>query len=93
MTGLLNIQLPDDVMENLPTGRDSMIAYLSKHFDEVIKQYEYDFVRSVPGILGQPLSRYEKATIKDFLIRMVLGKKLSQHLEDDAGDSDLAMVL
>ena len=82
MTGLLEIRLPDEVMDNLPSEKEAMIVYLSKHFDEVIRNYEQEFTRSVGGFLGQPLSRYEKATIKDFLIRMVLGRKLSQQFDD-----------
>lgn len=81
MTNLLEIKLPDELMETLPSDRTQMIGVLSNHFDEVIRQYEQEFTNSVGGCLGQALSRYEKSMLKDFLIRMTLGKKLSTSVD------------
>jgi hypothetical protein len=50
-----------------------MKSYLSKYVDEVIRQYEADFVRRV---WGGPLDRSEKAILKDFIIRSVLPEEL-----------------
>jgi hypothetical protein len=81
MTGLLEIRLPDEIMENLPSDKSSMVTYLSKHLDKVLEAYDAGFQRRVHGVLGGPLSRYEKSILKDFLLDAVLGKKLREALE------------
>lgn len=81
MMSLLEIRLPDDVMDNLPSDKAALVAYLSKHFDQVLEQYEKSFQRRVQGVLGGPLSRYEKSLLKDFLLDMVLGKKLRESVD------------
>jgi hypothetical protein len=82
MTGLLEIKLPDHVMEHLPSDRSEMILRLSKHVDEVIRQYGISIQNRVPGTMGGPLSRYEKSLLKDFILDMVLGKDLRNALEE-----------
>jgi hypothetical protein len=84
MTGLLEIKLPDHVMENLPSDKAGMIVHLSKHVDEVIRQYETSIQKRVSGTMGGPLSRYEKSLLRDFILDMVLGKKLREDLEEQA---------
>jgi len=81
MTGLLEIKLPDHMLEHLPSDKTEMVAYLSKYTDEVLHQYETRFQRRVPGTMGGPLSRYEKSLLKDFVLDMILGKELREHLE------------
>ena len=80
MTGLLEIKLPDHVMENLPSDKAGMISHLSKYVDEVIRQYEISIQKRVSGTMGGPLSRYEKSFLRDFVLDMVLGKKLREEL-------------
>ena len=70
----LDIKIPDDVLESLPTNKAAMLEHLSRYFDEVIAEYETRFQRRAKGVLGGPLSRYEKATLKDFLMDMTIGK-------------------
>lgn len=77
---LLEIKLSDEIMENLPSDKAGMIQYLSKHFDEVLRKYDEDFQRRVPGMLGAPLSRYEKSLLKDFLLSAVLGRELKEQM-------------
>lgn len=84
MTSLLDIRLPDEVMDNLPSDKQALVAYLSNHFDKVISQYELSFQRRVQGALGGPLSRYEKTMLKDFLLDAVLGKNLRKSIDDAA---------
>lgn len=70
----LELKLPDDVMKNIPSGRDEMIQYLAKYFDTVIEKYDVRFQNRVKGFMGGPLSKYEKAQLKDLLIDLTLGK-------------------
>jgi hypothetical protein len=81
MTGLLEIKLPEHVLEHLPSDKTEMVAYLSKYADEVLRQYEARFQRRVSGTMGGPLSRYEKSLLRDFVLDMILGKELRDHLE------------
>lgn len=74
----IELKLPDDVMENIPSGKREMLEYLSKQFDEVIADYDSSLQRRVPGVLGQPISRYERSLLKDFLIDMTIGKILKE---------------
>ena len=81
MTGLLEIKLPDHVMEHLPSDKAEMIAHLSKHVDEVIRQYEISVQKRISGTMGGPLSRYEKSLLRDFILDRILGKELRETLE------------
>ena len=76
MIGLLDIKLPTEVMENLPTERSAMVEYVSRYVDEHIKQYEARFIKRVQGPMGGPLSRYERSLLKDFLLDSILGPRL-----------------
>ncbi len=78
----LRIKLPDEVMEKLPSDRAEVVAYLSRYADAVIHQYDMGFQRRVQGTMAGPLSRYEKALLKDFILDMVLGKELREQLEE-----------
>lgn len=84
MSALLEIKLPDHVMEHLPEDKTSLVKYLSEHVDDVIKNYEASFQRRVQGVMGGPLSRYEKSILKDFLLDVVLGKTFRNSLEQIA---------
>lgn len=71
----LELKLPDEVMENIPSGsREEVVRYLAKYFDTVIAEYEVRFQKRVQGAFGQPLSKYERSMLKDFLIDQTLGK-------------------
>lgn len=72
----LEIKLPDDVMAHLPTEKSALIACLSRHFDKVLDQYELRLPKRLGAPLNGPLSRYERATLKDFLMDQVLGDLL-----------------
>lgn len=72
---MIELKLPDEVMENIPSGgRDEMVRYLAKYFDTVIAEYDARFQKRVTGTFGAPLSKYEKSILKDFLIDQTLGK-------------------
>lgn len=70
----LEIRLPEEVLENMPSGKEEMVKYLAKYFDAVIDNYDNRFQKRVQGPMAGPLTRYEKAILKDFLIEMALGK-------------------
>lgn len=71
----LELRLPDDVMESIPSGnRDAVVLYLAKYFESVIDKYDVRFQKRVKGAFGAPLSRYERSILKDFLIDQALGK-------------------
>lgn len=79
---MLEIKLPDHVLENLPKDRAQMLEYLTRYADDVIRQYEERFQSRVQGTMGGPLSRYEKSLLRDFILDMILGKKLRGALEE-----------
>ena len=70
----VEIKLPDEILENIPEAKNELVQYLSSYFDGVIDKYDSRFQKRVMGILGQPLSRYEKAMLKDFLMDLAIGK-------------------
>ncbi len=84
MSSRLEIKLPDEVMEKLPSDRAKLISCLSSLVDEEIADYEHDFQRRVQGTMGGPLSRYEKSILRDFILDRILGKELRKHLEEPA---------
>jgi hypothetical protein len=77
----LELRLPDEILEKVPSGKSDMIKFLSNYFDETIGQYELRLTKRVPGMMGNPLSRYERATIKDFLMDLAIGKLTSNKTE------------
>lgn len=68
------LKLPADVLQHVPANQEQMIHYFSKYFDGVIEEYDARFQYRVKGAFAGPLSKYEKAILKDFLIDAVLGK-------------------
>lgn len=70
----IEIKLSEDTLENIPSNKEGMIRYLAKHFDTVIDDYNIRLRNRVSGSLGDPLSSYERAILKDFLIDVTLGK-------------------
>jgi len=68
------LKLPSEVLENIPSGHEDMIRFLATYFDGVIEDYNSRFQQRVTGAFGGPLSRYERAILKDFLIATTLGK-------------------
>ena len=87
----VQLVLPDDVLEHLPKDPQSCVPYLAEFLGTVIKSYEESLGRRQPGLLGAPLSRYEKTILMDMLIDMALGQ-LRQKLEAKAG-SELSPVV
>lgn len=69
----IELKLPDEVLENVPSRKDEMVRYLAQYFDGVIEKYEVRFQKRVQGVMAGPLSRYEKSILKDFLIEMAIG--------------------
>lgn len=83
----LELKLPDEVMENIPSGsREEVVRYLARYFDTVIAEYDVRFQKRVTGAFGAPLSKYERAILKDFLIDQTLGKidEISQVMAAEA---------
>lgn len=78
----LELKLPDDVINNVPDDRSGLITYLSNYFDKVIERYNERFQKRVSGLMGQPLSRYEKAILKDMLMDLAIGKLQSNSPTD-----------
>jgi len=70
----IELKLPDDVLDNIPESKGEMINYLSKYFDGVLDKYNDRFQKRVQGVMGHPLSRYERAILKDLLMDLALGK-------------------
>lgn len=79
---LIEIKLPEELMETLPSDREQLKQRLSEHFDKVIAEYESNFVQQVAGLLGGRLSRFEKANLKDFLMRTVLPDLESSQMKE-----------
>jgi hypothetical protein len=70
------LKLPSDILESIPPGREDMIRFLARYFDGVIEDYDRRFQRRMGGgVLGGPLSKYEKSILKDFLIDQALGNQ------------------
>lgn len=86
MTTRLELRLPEDVLERLPTEKEALIAAVRPHADERIRAYERHLARRA-GILGDPLDKREQSLLRDFLIDWMLENCL--HLYDDGGELDL----
>lgn len=72
---MIELKLPDEVMDGIPTGsREDVVKYLSKYFDGVIDEYSVRLQRRAKGVFGEPISKYERSMLKDFLIDQTLGK-------------------
>ncbi len=82
MSPLIDIRLPDDVMENCPKDKTAMGVYLAEYLNKVIAVYEKRFQQRVTGALGGPLSNFEKALLRDFMLEALLGGPLRQSLQD-----------
>lgn len=70
----LELKLPEEIIESVPSNKEEMVKYLARYFDEAIDKYDTRLQKRVGGVFGVPLSRYEKSLLKDFLIDMSLGK-------------------
>ena len=78
----LEFKLPEDVLENIPSGKQDLINHLAKYFETVIDRYDLRFQKRVAGPLGAPLSRYEKSILRDFLLDIAIGKIEESKQED-----------
>jgi hypothetical protein len=79
---LIEIKLPDDIMENCPQDKAAMGTYLAEYLNKVIAVYEKRFQQRVKGALGGPLSNFEKALLRDFMLEALLGGPLRQSLQE-----------
>jgi hypothetical protein len=70
----LEFKIPEEILEAMPSGKEAMIRYLAQYFDRVVEKYETRLQGRATGIMGKPLSRYEKSMLKDFLIDTALGR-------------------
>lgn len=71
----LEFKLPDEVLENVPSSsKEEMVRYLATYFDSVIEDYNVRLQKRATGAFGQPLSRYERSLLKDFLIDRTIGR-------------------
>lgn len=69
MKHLIDIKLPEEVQEKLQSADGSFFSLLNEHLDKVITSFEGAFkARTSSG----PLTRFERAILKDFLIEAVL---------------------
>lgn len=71
----LELKIPVEILETLPSGKEAMIRHLSSYFDGVIEKYGSVFEKRVQGgPMAGPLSKYEKSILKDFLLSTTLGR-------------------
>ena len=75
-TTLVKITLPDEVMERMPQNKEGIIAYLSRYFEDEVNEYSSELQRQAPAPFNQPLNRYERSLVKDYLMRKTLGALL-----------------
>ncbi len=83
----LELKLPTEVLDNIPSSKEDMVLYLAKYFDGVISKYDVTFQKRVHGVMGGPLSRYEKSLLKDFLIAMTIGNIEQEQASQLAAES------
>lgn len=69
---MIDIRLPEEILDNLPSGKDDLVRHLMPSIEEAISEYEKGLRRRVSGLLGDSLSRYEKAMLRDFLFSFIL---------------------
>ena len=83
----LELKLPTEVLDNIPSRKEDMVQYLAKYFDGIIAKYDVSFQKRVHGVMGGPLSRYEKSILKDFLIEMAVGNIEQEQASQLAAES------
>jgi len=69
---MIDVRLPEEVLEGLPAGKDEMVRYLVPYIDAAIAEYEQSLRRRVTGSLGGPLDRHEKSILRDFMLDRIL---------------------
>jgi hypothetical protein len=70
---LLEFRLPDEVLAKLPETKAGAEEFLAKFFDEDINYYEQLLRRQAGVPFNGALTRFERATIKDYLMRRFFG--------------------
>ncbi len=84
MSYQVQLIIPDEVMEQLPENKADWIPYLASFFERsVIKPYEESLSKRQKGMLGGPLSKYEKTGYTDLLIDIALGQ-IRKNIEESA---------
>ena len=75
MSYKVQLVLPDEVLDNLPKDRADWIKYLVGFFESgVLIPYEESLKKRQQGVMGGPLSKYEKTGYTDLLIDIALGQ-------------------
>lgn len=74
---MLDIRLPEEAAEALPSSKEDMVRYLLPFVDAAIADYELSLRRRVPGTLGGNISKYEQSLLRDFLLDKLMGNVLN----------------
>lgn len=86
---MLDVRLPEEVLEGLPSTKDEMVRYLLPFVDSAIVDYEQSLRRRVPGSMGMPLDRHEKSILRDFM----MDRLLRNVLHEDTNPARLSATL
>jgi hypothetical protein len=92
MRTLVKITLPDEIMERMPQDKEGIITFLSRYFEDEVNDYSSELQRQAPSPFNQPLNRYERSLVKDYLMRKTLGALLQQGEATPMSDAPLAAV-
>lgn len=69
---MIEVRLPIEVLESLPSTKEDMIRHVIPYVDAAISDYEQSLRRRVPGPLGSALDRHEKSILRDFMLDRLL---------------------
>ena len=75
---MIDVRLPEEVLEGLPSTKEAMVQYLVPFVDQAIVDYELSLRRRVPGALGSSLARHEKAILRDFVLDRLMRNVLQE---------------
>ena len=75
---MLDVRLPEEVLERLPSTKDEMVRYLLPFADEAISEYEKSLAHRVKGVLGGALARHERAMLRDFILDRLMNRVLRE---------------
>jgi len=69
---MIEVRLPIEVLESLPSTKEDMIRHVLPYVDAAITDYEQSLRRRVSGSLGAALDRHEKSILRDFMLDRLL---------------------
>jgi len=75
---MIDVRLPEEVLENMPSTKEGMVQHLLPTVEAAISDYEKSLRRRVPGVLGGALDRHEKSILRDFLLDRILRNALAE---------------